>query len=931
MSTIQSITLGVQQQVPGIVIPVTVTVSGSAPTYLTAQFRDVIHNTADSACQKITNFTEGATVDGVTTFTASLEMSETTASQIFGTDFTPQVQVTVFRGAVHSGALSGLYWFSPMQNVTFTSAPGGEKITLYIEADENYINDANLANLIAQVTYAANGASSVTRNVAVTPVEGNNHRWTAVLDDLVNGVEYELNVGLENDFGVGNSDTTISEMPSFNPSTVSIESFDSLDVSGGRFRFKCAAFDYSDYTQLNLKIKLTQGDIVEEASIDICGNSPTINEFSIVEYLKEESEIVSGQFKVEAFIEGVIDIDSSANVLALRTYGGAKASRNYIQDVNMPNPVVTLSEIDWVSGTQTVKAVVDGSFANVTFVFDLSGSVASTTEYDICNNQMIVTKEYSYATLNNYDGVRVSVSASRPELNGGATRSVTDEVDMNFDLMAIKRAPAPEVAIDLLYGNVGGAILTFANIDASFTSLLGEITLGDEVKVETIVEDTSGVMELSSELLVPGNRYLVSGYSRLHLTDAGYAARYSELNENDVHLLSAATSSQYVYSGTPSIFLSYRPRDASTNIIDTVRLEGDKSANNVSQIMALARDVSGQVQQATLTVGPETTDSCGNRLFFSALVDRAGNYTHDFTFTKALDLAEETQFAFGLLDTPTALDAITTTITNIEDALTFVSAVSAYNTALSAYTVALDLSSNPTHDETYQGHVTAIANYDISINDLSNAILAHTIVRDGSNSGSLWFKDQKSALYDLAVDRYSVAIYNTGAVAAAKHAFLTELANKTPAEEVEFQQTVQEVTLQFLDEANDISYQTITVDKYPSTDAYYNAESALEQYLVLTQTKQADSLVARNSASTVKNAAVEAHINIVDAISTKSGLRNAAIANKASAVTDRNDRQAFLASDAADKKVILLGANGRGTAPGCATKVLSAARVPFLA
>lgn len=928
MSTIQSITLGVQQQVPGIVIPVTVTVSGSAPTYLTAQFRDVIHNTAESACQKITNFTEGATVDGVTTFTATLEMSETTASQIFGTDFTPEIQVTVFRGTVHSNALSGLYWFSPMQNVTYTAAPGGEKITLYIEADENYINDANLANLIAQVTYAANGASSVTRSVDVTSVEGNNHRWTAVLDNLNNGVEYELNVGLENDFGVGNSDTTISEMPSFNPSTVSIESFDSLDPSGGRFTFKCAAFDYSDYTQLNLKIKLTQGSIVEEASIDICGNSfmPTINEFSIVEYLKEESsEIVSGQFKVEAFIQGEIAIDVCGN--ELRTYNGAKASRNYIQDVNMSNPVVTLSEIDWVSGTQTVKAVVDGSFANVTFVFDLSGSVASTTQYDICNNQMIATQEYSYATLNNYDGVRVSVSASRPELNGGVTPSVTDEVEMNFDLMAIKRAPAPEVEIDLLYGNVGGATLTFANIDASFTSLLGVISQGEDEIVSDIDADASGaVMELSSESLVPGTRYLVSGYSRLHLTDAGYAARYSELNENADHLRSIATSSQYVYSGTPTIYLSYRPRDASTNIIDTVRLEGDKSANNVNQLMALARDVSGQVQQATLTVGPETTDSCGNRLFHAALVDRAGNYTHDFTFTKALDL-EETRFAFGLLDTPTALDATTTIVTNIQDALDFVSTASAYNTALSEYTVALDLSSNPTKDETYQGYVTAIANYDISINDLSNAILAHTIVRDGSNSGSLWFKEQKTELYDLALSAYSVAVYNTVAVSAAYQALLTALSEATPAEDVEIQLTEQEVTLQFLDEANDVSYQTITVSKYPTTDAYYNAQSALEHELALKQAAQTASLASKNSASDAKDAAVDAHNNTVDAISTKSGLKTTAINDRTTAVTARTARQVALASDAADKKVTLYGANGTG---GVA-KDLRDARLPFLA
>ncbi len=933
MSTIQSITLGAQQQIPGISIPVTVTVSGTAtaPAYLTAQFRDVIHNTAASVCQQIRNFTQGETVEGITTFTATLEMSESTASQVFGSDFTPEIQVTVFRGAVHSDAKTELYWFSAMQNVTYTTAPAGEKITLYIEADENYINEANLANLTAQVSYSANGAAQATRQLELTAVEGNNHRWTAVLDELVNGVEYELNVGLENDFGTGNSDTSLTEMPSFNPSTVSIDSFDSLDASGGRFVFKCAAFDYSDYTLVNLKVKMTQGNVAEEATIDICGNAPTLNTTSTVEYLKPlVSDITSGSFKVEVFVEGEIAIDASG--LQVRTYGGAKASKNYVQDVHMPNPVVTLSEIDWVSGSQTVKAVIDGSFANVTFVFDLSGSVASTTEYDICNTTLKITatKEYSYATINSYDGVRVSVSASRPEVNGGATRSVTEKVEIAHDLMAIKRAPAPEVEIDLLYGNVGGATLTFEDIDISFTSVKGVISLGEDEIVSGIDEDASGaIIELASEMLTPGNRYLVSGYSRLHLPDAGYPFRYTELNE-DVHLLSIAESSQYVYSGTPTITLSYRPRDASTNLIDTVRVSGDKSANNVSQIMALVRDVSGHVQQATLTVSELTTDSCGNRLFHAALVDRAGNYTHDFKFEKSLELGEGSVFAFGLLDTPTALDAITTTVENLDDAVTFVAAANAYNTALNEYTVALDLSSNPTKDEAYQGYVTAIANYDISINDLSGAIHAAGLVRDGSNSGSLWFKNQKSDLYNLADARYNVTTNNTAAVALVNITFLTALAGKTAVEEVEFQQTIQEVEIQFWDEeANDISNQIISVPKYPTTGAYYNAESALAHYLELTQTAQADSLVARTAASTVKAAAELAYTNNVASITTKTDLKEAANTNKATAVESRDDRKDQLVNDAAAKKLALLGANGKGTAEGCATRVLKDAHALF--
>jgi len=706
----------------------------------------------------------------------------------------------------------------------------------------------------------------------------------------------------------------MTAMPSFNPSTVSIESFDSLDASGGRFTFKCAAFDYSAYTELKLKVKLTQGSDVEEGSIDICGNSfmPTLNKTSTVEYLMAgNSPIAHGRFTVEAFIEGKIDIDSSANVLALRTYGGAKASRTYIKDKHMLNPVVTLSNIDWVSGTQTVKAVVaDGSFANLTFVFDLSGSVASTTQYDICNTTltMTATKEYSYATLKNYpNGVRVSVSASRPEVNGGATRSVTEKVQMAVDLKAIKRAPAPVVDIDLLYGGVGGATLTFANIDLSYTSVEGVISQGENQLVSVIDDDASGAeIVLSSGSLTPGNRYLVSGYSRLNLTNAGYAARYTELNES-VDLRSIATSSQYVYSGTPTIRLSYRPRDASTNMIDTVRLAGDKAGNNVTQLMAFARDVSGHLHEATLPVGPETTDSCGNRLFHAALVDRTGGYTHDFKFAKSLELSDESKVAIGILDIPSASDAITTVITNLEQARSFVEKANAYNTALSEYTVALDLSSNPTKDKVYQGHVTAIANYDISINDLSNAILGHMVTRDGSNNGSTWFKNHKIALHELEVKKANVAINNTLAVSEVYRNLLAQLVSLSDASDVELQLTQQTVVNHYLTSTNDPSYQTIKVPKYPDNATYYNAESALAHRLDLAKAAQTAAQSALNSAFDAKDAAILAHTNNGNAITDKGDLKTAAISGKATSVDARIARHGVLVDDAGAKKVVLYG------------------------
>lgn len=926
MSTIHSITLGAQLTDAGILIPVTVEVSGNAvaPTYLTAQFRDVVLNTADSVCQKITNFKQGATTGPLTTFTATLEMTELTASQIFKNDFTSEVQVTVFRGD-KSHSKVGLYWLSPMQDVAYTAVAGGEKITLYIEANPNYINVKNLEGLTAQVQYSATGIAFTTKNLAITPVtdSSTNYKWTAVLDQLVNGVQYELSVGLENAFGVEMSHTSLKVMPSFNPSTVSIVSFDSLDPSGGRFTFNCAAFDYSRYSALKLKGKMAQGLNGGEAfEIDICGNSlmPSVNKSTTIVYNKPlSSSITQGKFDIEVSIVGTIAIDASG--LVQREYSGVKTTKTYIQDENMSAPVVTLSEIDWVSGTQKVKAVLDGSFANVTFSFDLSGSISSTTMYDMCGTTLKMTaiKEYSYSELSNYrNGVKVSVRASRPELNGGATPSVTQKVELADALKAIKRAPAPVVNIDLQYGNKAGAILKFANIDASFTSLLGEITLGDVVKVSEVDEDASGaVMDLSGDSLVSGTRYLVAGYSRLNLTSAGYANHYKTLNKNDAELRSIATSSQYVYTGAPTIKISYRPRDASTNVLNTLRIEGDKKGNNVNQIMAIARDVSGQIQQATLIVSANTTDSCGNRLFQTDLADRVGNYTHDFTFAKQLDISE-TQFAFGLLDTPTALDAVTTTVAEVDAtrASTFVTAVNEYNVALSAYNVALDASNNPTTDKDYNTYVAQIANYDISINDLSNAILGATLVRDGSNSGSLWYKDHQTALFNSATVAYGVAVHNTGVVSGKNQTLLQNLLSASDSADVEIRQTVQEVTLQFLINGKDISNQTISVPKFPTNGAYYNAETALAHYLSLMTAEQDRLYAAKNAAEAAKIAAETAHTNNNTLISTKDAERTTAVSNRGTAVTNRDTRVSTIVSTLAANKLTLFGADGKSGKAG---------------
>lgn len=827
MSGVTAITLGTQSNEAGIVIPITLTAT-TKPNFIQASFSDQVHNTASAIGYQITNIAAAA---GDNTWTAEASLNEYDMGQLFpNNNFTNKVKCTISKGTVNA-SVNNLEWHSAVNLRSASAVAGGEQITLTVNLDPNYVN----SNLTAQITYSdsTNASSSTASGLSLTPVQVNgldsDTLFTCTLTGLLFGKTYEVQLFVENDYGSSNSITLNSIMTSYDPGSVTINSFDSLDASGAVTNFTVQEFDYSTYKSLNLLLDYKAPGVggasygtQQSVNIDICGvtnpDAPTANRaYEINRYVMNstiKNAITAGtQFVVTAQLQAVIDVSG----LSERTYVGPVATETYWMDQNMGDPTITLSEIDWVSGAQTVKAVIDGCFNEMTFKFDLSGAESTTTTYDICGTtqQMTATKVYNYSELNAV-GKAVEVSASRPERNGGASVSRSGPAQLAFLLKAVKRAPQPAVTIDFLPNGANtDTKFTFTNIpDISYSDVYAVVYDDDDLYDAYGNRDNSGNAIITiSEEFSPGERYVAKGYTRFDLHDASFDNRYITLNENSDYLLSAAVESQTVSKGQPTLSLAVRPVDASSNELKVVRLSGDMKANDVAELICFARDVCGNLLQNTLTVNPDTVDSCGNNLSGSSLSDLARVYAHDFVFDAEIAIGSD-MFLVGIVDTPNAYDAITVKETADAVATAFKTAVDEYNAAESANNTAQDLSNNPLNDPTYAGYVTAIANYDISLSSLTTDISAAILVRDGSANGSEWFAQQKADAYTRETKKYSNAFDNYNAINQAITVFDTSYAGfTTAADRLEYQKSgsVTFSTKVYVSPTNDASAVSVTV------------------------------------------------------------------------------------------------------------------------
>ena len=889
MSGVTAITLGNQTAIAGITVPVTVTTSTpTKPNFVSAVFSDVVFNTNRSVTVNLNNFIVG---DASNVWHTEAVLSETDMAILFpDNDFKKNVKLIVSKQGVNA-VKTDLKWLSLVDILSITAVPGTQKIYMEFNINDKY--DYSNDNLYAQLNYVVKNSLAVGgTNVSIPLVqkEGETHVYTCELTGLVIGNTLEIQAYIENNHGVSNIVTLPEYTVGYTPSNGTIESFDSLDVSGAKFGLKVGPHDYSTYNSLDMVLEYRQGNLVvgqETISIDICGTTnPNLSSsqayvFNHLMGTNNKQAIQAGnQFSTTAYLIGKHNVNGTE-----QAFNGRSQTRTFWMDQNMSAPVVTLDAIDWVDGTQTIKAVFDGCFNNVTFSFDLSGSVSDVTSYDICGatQKMTVIKEYNYSEIGAV-GKAIKVKATRPELNGAASVSVSPNTALGFNLKQIKRAAAPTVSTGAVDRVASTVTFTFSAIpDVSFSDVYADISGATEYVSGASVRDISGNATIVLDANFDAGTYNTGGYTRYDLQLAQYNARYIQLNNNQNKLLSAKNGSSFSFTGVPTITLSVRPASANGTLLNVVRLSGDMNANNVQKILCIARDVSGDLVQRELAVDANTVDSCGNNLSGSTVEDNARQYAHDFVFPKEIDLGAN-MFLLGIVDTPSSFDAIeiktdVNLVSTSPDvaAVAFKEAVINSSAATLAYNAALDLSNNPTNNTEYNTLNTLVNNIDASVNTLTTDISNAIILRDSSNNGGLWFKDGKNADHQSKIVLANIATANFNTITAlinaydASYAALPDAASKADLQNfgsVSFQKQV-------FDAQIDPSYVTVTV-----TGTGLSADSFERKLDVLLGDNASgytnvyfDAIAARNAAQVVYNNALIAYNNNLASITTKSAER----------------------------------------------------------
>lgn len=830
--TVTAITLNEQVVAPGIVVLMTITATEEPKNGISASFTDQIYNTNASINKTIKSFE----ISGNNTWTAEVELTGEEMLTLTG-GFTDPVSLAVYRDG-KSAVKNNLLWNATPDIVNVVAKPGSEQINLTLTLNSNY----HYSELTGYVKYTTenNPTDICMVSIDLSQVD-DSAEYTGVVTGLSLGESYELHVIAENEYGTSNSITIQNIMTSYNPGVVSIDYFDSLDVSGAVFDFTVAPFDYSDYTTLNLVLDYIVGSEskgTQSISVDICGvtnpDYPTFTQAYDMNRRIMNTEImgaigVGNTFNVEAKLEATLDVSG----VGPRTYTGPIAKKTYVMDKNMGDPEVTLSVVDWVNGSQIIQAVVDACFNNVTFVFDLSGAKTDVTSYDICGGTqtMTATKLYVHNELNEV-GKKVTVSGYRPELNGGASKATFGPVELDFNLVAIKRASSPNAVIeinkverevvarftgisDLCYNDV------YAN-EAYADVVMISASPNEIVNSNVASRDPSGnaTVTVSDLTLVGGERYSANAYTRFNMgsNGANFPSRYIELNANSAYLNSVPTSSQFVYSESPTLELFVRPENAEGTVLNTVRFEGNMKGNDVVELICFARDVSGNLVEKKLQVDASTLDSCGNNLSGRTLGDLANTFAHDFVFDAEIEIGDNKMFLVGIIDTDNAYDAIITKKDAAPNAKTFKEAADAYNTSLSVYNAALDLSNNPSGDEDYVEYANLISLIDASINDVTLEIKKLQQDASGSGIGSENYVNNATVALAIATEKYNIAAYNVDVIGNANDTYDASFLNMTPSEQtlykvsgsVSFQKAVYDVNKPYVS-PSDGSFVTITV------------------------------------------------------------------------------------------------------------------------
>ncbi len=764
-----NLTFGKQLVSPGIVIPLTAdAASGSdlKPVKVDVSISDKVINTIGTTMKTVTlNYNASSSkYEGNLT----LEYGEIPGSN-YQSDF-------AIGGVIRGGANTTfveyniepyVYYMAQVKDVKIDSiVPGNGSITIYSSHDGIVDNSLNKLMDLSNVYIRLCKLDAKTHKIGYSvgtlvtdPVTYSDTRkhYMLVVNGLINEVEYEIGITMVNQVGPTAASTSAVGKPSLYPNAFTFNSFNSLDVSGGRFKVSLDNQDdtLSTFKTLQMKVTYTSTQVNLPSTvqtIDLSGSYPNSGNATkrAVEFLMPpafRTALLAGsafnKFTVNAFLQADIS-GTDLSGAQIKTLAGVMVSKEYIMDRPLTVSSFTLDAVDWTTGIQTLKASILGgrtdiSYNGVVATFDISGSLANSTiqPIDICNNVTNMRLAINYSDLQSAKlSVKPTVVMSRHELNvpndpvpANPTLNTSAKVELAHVLSVLKRGDAPVLQFTPL-PTEATKLATFKFLAATKTNVTNDLSANtyyriqlDELgatKVSTIQDkttksvsqmtDASGeTFTLTSSTIAAGIKCVLRAFTILDLSK--YASAYTALNKNERYLPSAETNQSEVFKGIPDVFVSLRPSAETqgdlANKLNTIRVSGNLKANKIDNIYVFGQDVCGRILFRAIDILPSTRDICGRMMSADAVGpasnDFAGVFAYDIPFD-ANDLSFNgvvTPFSanpvqlFAVLDTTDDVDKVVTRNTTSTVETDFVAKVAAISSVQTAYTVALDVSNSP--------------------------------------------------------------------------------------------------------------------------------------------------------------------------------------------------------------------------------------------
>ena len=771
-----AITLEQVQDQAGIVVDVKV--DASVASSIHCVFTDAVHNNSITALDQViiqkSRVIDTIPVNGVKTFQISFS-----ASAYAELTNGAKINLKVTAGTDQKAVLGPLTYFQEIPFELLTVSDGIESADIKVQLD-NAIYLDNKTDYRAVVTVYQAGlilVDSAGEEIdfgVVISVPNATGEFDVTLG-MIPGKRlptgtYEVAITIQNSIGSNTQSKVV--VITTDPSSVEATSFNTFDASGPMFQLDYGAKDYSGYTGLKLYASFSQKDNADAAlkqytvATDICGVTFATNAPSqyimdsavasaLVKFNVEATATVVDKFDVEFWLSGsaILDVSAGSHI-----YTGAKTKSSFWLDQELKAPTLSLDEIDWTTGVQTVKIGEVGSFDGYDVYYDLSGNKSNGT-MDACGTTFnsSATKSYSYDDLEpvaNGDYKVLSVSVERPEINN--LDAITPPMNKSPAstlgyLKAVKRATAPEVVKFTEITSIFDGSIEFAYIEASgntdlYGVLMGGLNASGELIILEALSGTIPTADASNTILSfdkdleAGVQYIMNAYSRFDLSD-DYNNKYKVLNGNSSLLLSAVTSDKYFFTLPPTMTLTVRP-SAGTNDLNTVRMEGDANANNITRMIVYAKDVCGQVLESEVIVGNDFADSCGN-----VVLNSGGNidnfntsFIQDFVFDTTVSIdSNGGMFLLGIIDTPNEVDAIQVDQEASTLTTAFNSAVIAYDAGVISHTNTLDACNNYVSNAEYIVQDNLLTGWTASADDLNALLLdiSGDIAGDKNVSGSI--------------------------------------------------------------------------------------------------------------------------------------------------------------------------------------------------